>query len=101
MVSYQRAMGRTVNVAEAKAQLSRLLVAAHAGEEIVLAKNGRPYARLVPIEPVKRRPLGFLRMKLPDSFFEPLPEDELAAFEGAFCTPLAPRPRQRSRRARR
>lgn len=44
----------TVNVHEAKTQLSRLLERAHAGEEILIAKNGKPYARLLPLEAPKR-----------------------------------------------
>ena len=44
-------MSTTVNVHEAKTHLSRLLERAHAGEEIILAKAGRPYARLVPLAP--------------------------------------------------
>jgi prevent-host-death family protein len=41
---------RTVNVHEAKTQFSRLIDAAHAGETILLAKDGKPWARLVPLE---------------------------------------------------
>jgi prevent-host-death family protein len=41
---------RTINVHQAKTQFSRLLDAAHAGETIVLAKDGRPWARLMPLE---------------------------------------------------
>ncbi|MEA3347850.1 MAG: type II toxin-antitoxin system prevent-host-death family antitoxin, partial [Pseudomonadota bacterium] len=48
----------TVNVHEAKTHLSRLLVRAHAGEEIVIAKAGHPYARLVPLNPAKQRQPG-------------------------------------------
>jgi prevent-host-death family protein len=70
-----------VNVHEAKTQLSRLLERAHAGEEIVIAKNGEPYARLVPLEKPKPREPGLLSGKVEDSFFEPLPEDELGAWE--------------------
>lgn len=74
----------TVNVHEAKTRLSRLLERAHAGEEIIIAKNGRPYARLVPLE-APRRTLGFLAGKLsvPDSFFEPLEEEDLKLWEGS------------------
>ncbi len=73
-----------VNVHEAKTQLSRLLERAHAGEEIIIAKNGQPYARLVPLE-APRRTLGFLEGKLsvPQEFFAPLEEDELRLWEGA------------------
>jgi prevent-host-death family protein len=41
----------TVNVQEAKTQLSRLLALVEAGQEVVIARYGRPVARLVPIEP--------------------------------------------------
>ncbi|MCE7875249.1 type II toxin-antitoxin system Phd/YefM family antitoxin [bacterium CPR1] len=73
-----------VNVHQAKTQLSRLLERAHAGEEIIIAKNGQPYARLVPLE-APRRTLGFLEGKLsvPQEFFAPLEEDELRLWEGA------------------
>lgn len=76
-------MKEIINVHEAKTHLSRLLDKAHAGEEIVLGKAGKPYARLVPLKPagVKRRP-GRLKGKLDPAFFEPLPEEELAAWEG-------------------
>jgi prevent-host-death family protein len=69
---------KTVNVHEAKTHLSRLLDRAHAGEEIVIAKGGKPYARLLPLdrhEP-KREP-GTLQglVELNEDFFEPLPSD--------------------------
>jgi prevent-host-death family protein len=72
-----------INVHEAKAKFSQLLDRAHAGEEIVIAKGGTPYARLVPLEaPLPRRP-GLLRAKLDDErFFDPLPDGELDAWEG-------------------
>lgn len=72
-----------VNVHEAKTHFSRLLELAHAGQEIILAKAGKPYARLVPLaqEPAHRQP-GRLNGKVGDAFFEPLPEQELDAWEG-------------------
>ena len=70
-----------VNVHEAKTQFSRLLERAHGGEEIIIAKNGTPYARLVPLEAPKQREPGLLQGKLEDSFFDALPEDELSAWE--------------------
>ena len=75
-------MRTMVNVHEAKTHLSRLLDQAHAGEEIILAKGGKPYARLVPLErlPGKRRP-GRLAGVVDPTFFEPLPDEELAAWE--------------------
>lgn len=75
-----------VNVHDAKTHFSRLLERAHAGEEIVLAKAGRPYARLVPLSsgPSQRLPgrlKGVIGAAAVDAFLEPLPEDELAAWE--------------------
>jgi prevent-host-death family protein len=70
-----------VNVHQAKTHFSRLLDRAHAGEEILIAKNGEPYARLVPLEKPKRREPGMLKGKLEESFFDPLPEEELEAWE--------------------
>ena len=74
----------TVNVHEAKTQLSRLLAHVEAGEEVVIARNGKPVARLVPCEQQGKRQFGLLkgRIKLDESFFDPLPEEELAAWEG-------------------
>lgn len=76
---------QTVNIHDAKTHLSRLLEQVAGGEEIVIAKAGKPIARLVPLEagPKKRR-LGRLKGKLnvPDDFDNPLTDDELAQFEG-------------------
>ena len=74
----------TVNVHEAKTHLSRLLARVEAGEEIVIARNGKPAARLVACKPRGKRRPGTLKGKIEidDSFFDPLPEEELAAWEG-------------------
>ncbi len=74
---------RKVNVHEAKTHLSRWLERAHAGEEIIIAKGGKPYARLVPLAAPAPREPGLLHGAVEDSFFEPLPEDELAAWNGS------------------
>lgn len=77
-------MSATVNVHEAKTHLSRLLERAHNGEEIILAKSGKPYARLVPlasVEKPRRQPGRLKGMKIPDAFFDPLPEEELRLWE--------------------
>ena len=74
-----------VNVHEAKTQLSKLLAAVEAGEEVVIARAGRPIARLVGIGPTTpRRRLGLLegQFTVPDDFDAPLPDDILALFEG-------------------
>ncbi len=72
-----------VNVHEAKTHLSRVLERVARGEEIVIAKNGKPVARLVPIEPARRRP-GRLkgRLTVGRDFDDPLPASLLEAFEG-------------------
>jgi prevent-host-death family protein len=76
-------MPRTFNVHEAKTHLSRLLDDVRAGEEIVIAKAGEPYARLVPITPPGPRRLGFLPDLAPlaDAILVPLDEDELEQYE--------------------
>ena len=76
-------MAVIVNVHEAKTHFSKLLEQAHAGEEIIVAKAGTPYARLMPLDTgtPARRP-GGLEGTVGDEFFEPLPESELAAWEG-------------------
>ena len=75
------------NVHDAKTNLSRLIDRAHAGEEIILAKAGEPWAKLVPYaaEARRRREPGGLTLKapIPDSvWFDPLAEDELQLWEG-------------------
>ncbi|MEZ0605999.1 type II toxin-antitoxin system Phd/YefM family antitoxin [Paraburkholderia sp. IW21] len=76
---------QTVNIHEAKTQFSRLVDAAASGEEIVIAKAGRPAARLVPMERAKvTRRFGGLKgkVRIADDFDAPLPGDVIAAFEG-------------------
>jgi prevent-host-death family protein len=76
---------QTVNIHAAKTQLSRLVTAAAAGEEIIIARAGRPLARLVPLAPAadQRRQLGVLagRLSVPADFDAPLPDAELDRFE--------------------
>lgn len=77
-------MSVTINVHEAKTHLSRLLERAHNGEEIVLAKAGKPYARLVPlvaVEKPRRQPGRLKGMIIPDSFFEPMSDAEIRLME--------------------
>ncbi len=76
---------RIVNIHAAKTQLSRLVDAAASGEEIIIAKSGKPVARLGPLAgPRPRRSLGILAGKLtvPEDFDAPLPAEVLDAFEG-------------------
>jgi len=71
-----------VNVHEAKTHFSKLLEKAHAGQEIILAKAGKPYARMVPLATVtSKRQRGRVKGIIDDAFFDPLPDTELDAWE--------------------
>jgi prevent-host-death family protein len=74
-----------VNIHEAKTNFSKLIEAVDQGEEIIIAKAGKPAARLVPVQSKGgvRRP-GALKGKIrvADDFNAPLPDDIQAAFEG-------------------
>jgi prevent-host-death family protein len=76
---------KTVNIHEAKTHLSKLVDEVASGQETVIAKAGKPVAKLVPFGKDKpaRKP-GFLKGKLhtPDDFDAPLPDEILDAFEG-------------------
>lgn len=75
---------RQVNIHEAKTHLSRLVEDAEAGEEIIIARAGKPVARLTGlVSATSRRPLGLLKGKIavPDDFDAPLPDDIINAFE--------------------
>ena len=77
-------MAAQVNIAEAKAKLSALLDRALAGEEIVIARAGKPLARLVPIEQRTRRKSGAWRgWKISnEALLEPMGPEDLDAAEG-------------------
>ncbi|MGI9024149.1 MAG: type II toxin-antitoxin system Phd/YefM family antitoxin [Burkholderiaceae bacterium] len=73
-----------VNIYEAKATLSALLEKAQAGEEIVIARAGKPVARLMPIAPaagtrsgVRFGGLKMAKLKLSADFHEPMTDDDL------------------------
>ena len=72
------------NMHEAKTQLSRLAARAADGEEIVIARDGRPVARLVALEQRRPRRLGFWKgqIAVQDDFDDPLPEEIQRAFDG-------------------
>jgi prevent-host-death family protein len=75
---------QTVNIHEAKSQLSRLIEAAVSGEEVVIAKAGTPVVRLVSVEQKPKLRFGLMKgkIKIADDFDAPLPDDVLATFEG-------------------
>lgn len=74
-----------VNVHAAKTNLSKLIERACAGEEIVIARDSEPVVRLVPVAPRPKRKAGTMKgmFTVPPEFFDPLPDDELALWEGA------------------
>lgn len=75
-----------VNIYEAKTRLSELVEQAHQGKTIVIAKNGTPLAKLVPLDAPAKPKIVFGLMKgeieIADDFDAPLPDDLLALFEG-------------------
>lgn len=71
-----------MNILEAKTQLSRIIDHACRGEDVVIAKAGKPVVCLTPIAPPHRgRQFGALQgqARVDDRFFEPLPDEELGA----------------------
>lgn len=76
---------KTVNIHEAKTHLSKLIEAAAEGEDIVIAKAGKPLVRMIPFaQPKPMRRLGGLKgkIRIAEDFDAPLPGDLMAAFEG-------------------
>ncbi len=71
-----------VKMHQAKTQLSKLIAAAVAGEEVVIARGNEPMVRLIPVSPPAKKKRVFGRYKgvfeVPDSFHEPMSEEELA-----------------------
>lgn len=78
-------MSKVLNLYEAKTHLSALVERAAAGEEIVIAKGGKPRARLVPLRASARRRPGAAKgaLWMADDFDAPLPKALQRAFEGA------------------
>jgi prevent-host-death family protein len=77
---------QTVNIYEAKTQLSKLVDLASSGTDVVIARNGKPVARLTTIEQPKKKPIvyGLLEGEgwIADDFDDPLPEEIQKYFEG-------------------
>ena len=75
---------KQVNIYEAKTQLSKLVDEAAEGEDVIIARAGKPAARLTRVSNEQgRRKLGMLdgQFRIPDDFNRPLPEEILSAFE--------------------
>ena len=88
---------RLVNVHQAKTHLSRLMDEAHTGETIVLAKAGRPWARLMPLEPlpvqrISGRLSAFGPLQHPEALLEQLSSEELASWEASSLFQAPPQP---------
>ncbi|MBI5331812.1 MAG: type II toxin-antitoxin system Phd/YefM family antitoxin [Betaproteobacteria bacterium] len=82
-----------INVHEAKAKLSEYLTAVENGETVVICRRNVPVAEIVPLRPVRKepRPIGLAcdaGHDIPDSFFEPLPDELLKAFNGESPDPF-------------
>ena len=78
-------MAKSVNIHAAKTHFSRLVERAANGEEIIIAKAGKPVARLMPLAVAsRRRRMGLLKgkIKIAENFDAPLPEEILRQFEG-------------------
>lgn len=75
-----------LNIHEAKTHLSKYLAKLKAGDRILLCNRNRPVAEITPLPefPVRPRPIGLAKgqFSVPRSFFEPIPEELLRAFEG-------------------
>ena len=79
-------MATTVNIHDAKTHLSRLVDEVASGAEIIIAKAGKPMARLTPLSaPVRKKQLGLLkgRIRVPDGFNAPLDDETMTVFEGS------------------
>lgn len=74
----------TINIHQAKTQFSKLIDAAMHGEETIIAKAGKPVAKLVPLKIETLRRFGVLKgkIKIADDFDAPLSDDVIAGFEG-------------------
>lgn len=77
-----------VTIHKAKTELSKLIQKAVAGEEIVIARGNTPLVKLTPVSEARLKSRGWGawkgKIEIPDSFFDPLPEEELDAWEGKF-----------------
>lgn len=71
----------TVTIEEAQVKLLDLIRTLQPNEEVIITENNQPVARLLPVEARLPRVPGIAQGKVTDAFFEPLPEEELKAWE--------------------
>ena len=74
-------MADMINIHDAKTRFSKLITRVEAGEEIIIAKSGKPVARLVPLDFHEDRKPGIAEGRVTEAFFDPLPDDELDRWE--------------------
>ena len=74
-------MPETINIHRAKTQFSKLIARVESGEEIIIAKSGKPVARLVALDYLEDRVAGISEGRLTEAFFEPLPSEELDSWQ--------------------
>lgn len=94
----------TFTVHQAKTNLSKLIEQAEKGEEVIIARGDTPAVKLVPVAAANKHPkrvFGAYKglATVTDAFFEPLPDDDIAAWEGAYSTDpisIAQRKRRKS-----
>ncbi len=82
-----------INIHEAKAKLSEYLAAVEAGETVQICRRNVPVAQIVPLPQARKEPRAVglacdAQYDIPDSFFEPLPDELLKAFNGELPDPL-------------
>lgn len=70
-----------INIQEAKTHLSDLIHRSERGEDIIIARAGKPAVRLVPVQELSKRQFGGMTFVVPDDFDSLLPEAELATWE--------------------
>ena len=71
----------TITIEEAQVKLLDLIHTLQSNEEVIITENNQPVARLTPIAECAPRVPGIARGQVTDAFFEPLPEEELKAWE--------------------
>ncbi len=74
-------MTKTVKVQDAKTHLSAILAEVERGTDVVISRGNTPVARLTPITELPDREWGFVPYEIPSSFFDPLPDTEVEAWE--------------------
>jgi len=70
----------TISIQEIQTKFDELLSSVACGNDVIFTRHGEPVARLSAISPKPKRLLGFVKGTLPDSFFDPLPEEETQAW---------------------